>query len=232
MPKEKAMLSGHREIVMDTETTGLDPHKGHRIVEIAAVEIIGRVRTGKYFHSYVNPSRDMPEEAFRIHGISGEFLKDKPLFSTIAKEFLDFVGTSTMVIHNAPFDISFINFELATLGINPITMRRVVDTLPMARKKFPGSPASLDALCKRFNISLKSRDKHGALIDSELLALVYAELLGGLQGKFDLRNATNTIEVRDSKAFPQRQFPSSDEETEAHRQMLQKIKNPLWDKCS
>lgn len=226
------MLSNHREVVIDTETTGLEPHKGHRIVEIAAVEIIGRVRTGNHFHSYINPERDMPAEAFRIHGIAGEFLKDKPLFVHVAKDFLDFVGTSTMVIHNAPFDIAFLNHELAALGINPITMRRVVDTLPMARKKFPGSPASLDALCKRFSISLKSRDKHGALIDSELLALVYAELMGGLQGKFDLTTSTPTTQKKTVIDFPKRQFSQNEEETQAHKKMLSILKNPLWNKHS
>jgi len=223
------MLSSHREIVLDTETTGLDPHKGHRIVEIAAVELIGRVRTGNYFHAYVNPNRDMPTEAYNIHGISGEFLKDKPQFSTIAKDFLDFAGSSTMIIHNAAFDILFINHELATLGITPISMNRVVDTLLMARKKFPGAPASLDALCKRFNISLKSRDKHGALIDSELLALVYTELMGGLQGKFDLQNTQEAIQPRNRPTFPQRNFPVNDKESLKNQQMLQKINNAIWD---
>jgi DNA polymerase-3 subunit epsilon len=223
------MTSNHREVVIDTETTGLEPSKGHKIVEIAAVEIVGRVRTGKYFHRYVNPNRDMPDEAFRVHGISADFLKDKPTFPSITKEFLDFVGTSTMIIHNAAFDIAFINAELASLGINPITMRRVVDTLDLARRKFPGMPASLDALCKRFNISLKSRDKHGALIDSELLAMVYAELLGGMQKKLDLEQGNSD----DHKAsvnidFPARAFAVSKQEIIDHEQMLQAIKNPLW----
>jgi DNA polymerase-3 subunit epsilon len=221
-------MSSHREIVVDTETTGLDPSRGDRIVEIAAVEIVGRVRTGKYFHSYVNPERDMPNEAYKIHGISGEFLKDKPVFSEIAKDFLDFVGTSTMIIHNAPFDIAFINHELVKLGVNSITMKRVVDTLILARKKFPGSPASLDALCKRFNISLKSRDKHGALIDSELLALVYAELLGGAQKKLDLSKIPESSAVIQKKVFPLRSFSTDESEESAHNKMLAAIKNPLW----
>lgn len=221
-------MSSHREVVVDTETTGLDPNRGDRIVEIAAVEIVGRVRTGKYFHSYVNPERDMPNDAYKIHGISGEFLKDKPIFSDIAKEFLDFVGTSTMIIHNAPFDLAFINHELVKLGVNSITMKRVVDTLILARKKFPGSPASLDALCKRFNISLKSRDKHGALIDSELLAMVYAELLGGSQKRLDLTNIQESSTAIQKRSFPLRSFASDESEEAAHNKMLSAIKNPLW----
>lgn len=221
-------MSSHREVVVDTETTGLDPNRGDRIVEIAAVEIIGRVRTGKYFHSYVNPERDMPNDAYKIHGISGEFLKDKPIFSDIAKEFLDFVGTSTMIIHNAPFDLAFINHELVKLGVNSITMKRVVDTLILARKKFPGSPASLDSLCKRFNISLKSRDKHGALIDSELLAMVYAELLGGSQKRLNLTNTQESSTAIQKRSFPIRSFSSDEFEETAHNKMLSAIKNPLW----
>lgn len=224
-----------REIALDTETTGLDPKTGHRIVEIGCVEMINRVRTGNSYHAYLNPERDMPEEAFRIHGISGEFLKDKPLFSMVAKDFMAFIGDSTLVIHNAAFDIKFINAELASVKIPSIMSGRVIDTLLMARKKFPGSPANLDALCRRFNIDLSSRTKHGALLDAELLALVYLELMGGSQSKMELNQTVSVVSSQKQKRVaaavrPPRPHQPTTEELIAHAEFIKNIPNPLWEK--
>ena len=163
-----------REIVLDTETTGLDPNDGHRIVEIGGVEIYNGLPTGKTYHQYINPERDMPAEAFAVHGLSDDFLKDKPKFSEIADDFLRFVRDTQLVIHNAVFDLKFINAELAWAYKITIPLQKAVDTLQIARKKFPGSPASLDALCRRFNIDNSTRTQHGALLDSRILAEVYA----------------------------------------------------------
>lgn len=168
-----------REIALDTETTGLDPASGHRVVEIGCVEMIGHVRTGSHFHTYLNPERDMPPEAERIHGLSVAFLKDKPLFKTVARAFLEFIGDSPLVIHNAGFDLKFLNYELDILGLPLIGPERATDTVLIARKMFPGSPANLDALCKRFSIDLSDRTKHGALLDAELLADVYLAMTRG-----------------------------------------------------
>jgi DNA polymerase-3 subunit epsilon len=173
-----------REIVIDTETTGLDPQSGHRIVEIAAVELFHHVPTGRRFHCYVNPERDVPEEAYAVHGLTADFLAGHPPFAAAADEFLAFVAGDPLVIHNAEFDLAFLNAELARLG-RPILRSPAVDTLSLARRRFPGAPASLDALCKRFSIDLSARDKHGAEIDCGLLAAVYVELLGGRQPGLD-----------------------------------------------
>lgn len=175
-----------REIVFDTETTGFDPFSGDRLVEIGCVEVENYLPTGRSFHQYVNPERDMPEGAFRIHGLSAEYLKDFPVFSEIYGEFVDFVGDAKLVAHNASFDMKFINWELAQVGHGKIPMSRAVDTLEIARRKFPGSPNTLDALCKRFAIDNSNRVKHGALLDAELLAEVYLELMGGRQRGFSL----------------------------------------------
>ena len=186
-----------REIVLDTETTGLYCNDGDRIIEIGCVEVINKIRTGVYYHTYINPERDVPIESYNVHGISEDFLQDKPLFRKIADEFLDFIGNSTLIIHNAGFDVGFLNFELELCGKPSIPRGRVIDTLKIARKKHPGSPASLDALCKRFDISLDTRDKHGALIDAELLAQVYIELLGGSQSSLNLEQESNVhIEIQ------------------------------------
>jgi DNA polymerase-3 subunit epsilon len=221
-----------REIVLDTETTGLDPFKGHRLVEIGCIELINRVRTGNYFHYYLNPQRDMPEEAFNIHGISSEFLKDKPLFSSIATKFIEFIEGASLIIHNAAFDLKFINYELKKIGLSPISNEKIIDTLLIARKKFPGSPASLDALCKKFNIDLSSRDKHGALLDSELLSDVYIELTGGNQSKMVFIEKEEIIEteflITKTINYPPRKFLPSNDELELHKEFLKKIKNPLW----
>ena len=170
-----------REIVLDTETTGLDPGSGDRIVEIGCLELVNRLPTGQTYHVYINPERDMPREAEAVHGLSAKFLSDKPLFAEIADEFAAFVKGAALIIHNASFDMKFLNAELAKLGRDDLRDNQIIDTLAMARKKFPGAPASLDALCRRFGVDNSNRDLHGALIDSELLAGVYLELSGGRQ---------------------------------------------------
>lgn len=222
-----------REIILDTETTGLDPASGHRIVEIGCVEVIGGIRSGAFFHTYLNPEREVPDEAYRVHGISTEFLRDKPIFAEKVDEFMEFIAGDMLVIHNAGFDMRFINAELQRLGFAALPMERALDTVLMARRKFPGSPASLDALCRRFEIDLAARTKHGALLDAELLADVYLELLGGRQVALLLEGARNaaavsaaelTIELR-----PARDFPPSAQELEAHALMLAKLKNPVWE---
>lgn len=170
-----------REIVLDTETTGFDPESGDRIVEIGAVELINHMPSGATYHQYINPRRDMPEDAFKVHGLSEEFLRDFPPFEEIAQGFLDFIAESRLIIHNASFDMKFLNAELGWAGHTRLPDRRALDTLDMARKKFPGAPASLDALCRRFAIDNSARTLHGALLDSEILAEVYLELIGGRQ---------------------------------------------------
>lgn len=222
-----------REIALDTETTGLDPAEGHRIIEIGCVEIYNRIRTGKIFHAYVNPERGVPAESFNIHGISGEFLRDKPLFTDVKDDFLDFIGNDPLVIHNAAFDMKFINSELYKLGEELLDMSRAVDTLIIARRKFPGSPANLDALCRRFEIDLSKREKHGALLDAELLADMYRELMGGSQESFklDKTNEEKTVEKQEGnkKILSAREHYATIEEQELHEQFLQKmIKESLW----
>jgi DNA polymerase III subunit epsilon len=175
-----------REIVLDTETTGLDPNSGDRIVEIGGVELKNLVPTGRTYHQYINPERDMPREAFEVHGLSAEFLSDKPVFAQIASAFADFVGDARLVIHNAAFDVKFLNAELGWAGRPSIPWARAVDTLDIARRRFPGAQNSLDALCRRFGVDNSGREKHGALLDSELLAEVYLELMGGRQPDFSL----------------------------------------------
>jgi DNA polymerase III subunit epsilon len=170
-----------REVILDTETTGLDPANGDRVVEIGAIELLNHLPTGRTFHVYVNPERDMPKEAEAVHGLSAAFLRDKPVFAAIAQDFLDFIGDATLIIHNASFDLAFLNAELAFLRLPALMPERVVDTLHIARQKHPGSANSLDALCRRYGIDNSRRTKHGALLDSELLAEVYLELIGGRQ---------------------------------------------------
>ena len=175
-----------REIVWDTETTGFDPFAGDRIVEIGAVELNQHLPTGRVYHQYINPERDMPPGAFEVHGLSIDFLKDFPVFSDIARDFIDFVGDATLIAHNAKFDMKFINAELKNANLPQVPLNQSLDTLEIARKKFPGAQNSLDALCRRFNIDNSSRQKHGALLDSEILAEVYLELVGGRQPDFSL----------------------------------------------
>ncbi|KAA9006822.1 DNA polymerase III subunit epsilon [Histidinibacterium aquaticum] len=175
-----------REIVLDTETTGFEPDDGDRIVEIGAVELKGHVPTGRTYHQYINPERSMPQGAFEVHGLGDDFLRDKPVFAAIGQAFLDFVGDAKLVIHNAAFDMKFLNAELRWCGLPGLPDDRAIDTLAIAKRKFPGSPASLDALCRRFAIDNSSRVLHGALLDSEILAEVYLELIGGRQPDFAL----------------------------------------------
>jgi DNA polymerase-3 subunit epsilon len=222
-----------REIILDTETTGLDPASGHRVIEIGCLEIIGGAKTGEFFHTYVNPEREVPAEAEMVHGISTAFLQDKPLFAQVVDDFLAFIGEARLVIHNAAFDMKFINAELARHGFPALPMDRSLDTVAMARKKFPGSPASLDALCKRFEIDLSARTKHGALLDAELLAEVYVELMGGKQVKLALDplgvlpKELDGLETR--TALIAREFFVSPEELAAHEDMLAKLKQPIWE---
>jgi DNA polymerase-3 subunit epsilon len=178
-----------REIVLDTETTGLDPADGHRVLEIGAVEIVHQSLTGRVFHALINPERDVPQDAVRVHGHTAAVLKDKPVFASIVDEFLAFIGASNLVIHNADFDVRFVNAELARLGLAAIAMERVVDTLTLARKKHPGQPNSLDALCDRYRIDRTRRVRHGALLDAEILVEVYCELMGGRQRSLMLDDA-------------------------------------------
>lgn len=197
-----------REIIFDTETTGLDPATGDRIVEIGCVECINHVPTGETFHVYINPERDMPEAAFKVHGLSTDFLKTKPVFAAIAEDFVNFIGDAKLVAHNAMFDLGFINAELKRLGYDTIDQSRIVDTLALARKKNPFGPNSLDALCARFGIDNSRRTKHGALLDAEILAEVYLEMMGGRQTGLDLAaekiivTSETTIEIVQTRARP------------------------------
>ncbi|MBO7332627.1 MAG: DNA polymerase III subunit epsilon, partial [Alphaproteobacteria bacterium] len=212
-----------REIVFDTETTGLDPFSGDKLVEIGAVELIDQIPTGRKFHEYINPMRSMSEEVIKIHGLTEEFLSDKPTFEEICDDFLAFVGDdSVLVAHNATFDMKFINCELASVGREKISNDRVVDTLVIARKRFPGSSVNLDELCRRFHIDNSARTVHGALLDAELLADVYLELMGGREPDLVLGNngkktVQNDEEKNKEKVFrAPREFPVSEIELEAH----------------
>ena len=216
-----------REIVLDVETTGLDPGDGHRIVEIACVELVHHVPTGRSFHRYVNPERDMPADALAVHGLTAEFLARQPPFAAGLDELLVFIGSDPLVIHNAEFDLAFLNAELARLQREPITSG-YVDTLTMARRRFPGSPASLDALCRRFDIDLSGRVEHGAEIDCSLLAAVYLELLGGRQPGLEFAGPTAlAVEVTRVVRAPRPHTPAA-EELVAHMAMLKMISEPLW----
>jgi DNA polymerase-3 subunit epsilon len=223
-----------REIVLDTETTGFDPASGHRVVEIGCVELINHVPTGETFHVYLNPERDMPEEAFNVHGLSEEFLSDKPLFAEVAEKFMAFVGDAKLVIHNADFDMKFLNWELQMLNYPVMPRERAIDTVAMARKRFPGSPASLDALCRRFGIDNSARDKHGALLDAELLADVYLELIGGREPGLALASASRQIAAAAAQAAlvrqarPPRPHVASEEERAAHGEFIAKLTDALW----
>ncbi|MGE5475286.1 MAG: DNA polymerase III subunit epsilon [Bacteroidales bacterium] len=220
-----------REIVLDTETTGFDPITGDRIVEIGCVELINHLPSGNVYHQYINPERHMPEEAFKVHGLSDEFLSDKPVFAEIVADFRKFIGDDPLVIHNAEFDMKFINAEFARLGFPALPMSRAIDTVVMARKKFPGSPANLDALCRRFEIDNSNRTFHGALLDSELLAEVYLQLIGGRQPGFELGLASakggDQLKVVRERREP-RPHAASPEELEAHAAFIGKMKKPVW----
>jgi DNA polymerase-3 subunit epsilon len=220
-----------REVVLDTETTGLSPDSGDRIVEIGCLELANHMSTGRHFHVYINPQMAMPSAAQDVHGLSDEFLSDKPLFAAVADDFLDFVGDDPLVIHNAAFDMGFINAELKRMGRAPLPPEQAIDTVSMARQRFPGSPASLDALCRRFGIDNSSRTLHGALLDAELLAEVYLELNGGRQPGLVLQTATQeTTEALkiDRVDRPPRPHAASEEELARHAAFLEKLTNPIW----
>jgi DNA polymerase-3 subunit epsilon len=223
-----------REIVFDTETTGLDPLQGDRLVEIGCIELVNRFPSGKIFHRYVNPERDMPREAFAVHGLSAEFLKDHPVFAAIADEFLDFIGDAPLVAHNAFFDLGFINAELGLVRKPPIGRERIVDTLMLARRKHPGGQNKLDDLCARYRIDNSRRTKHGALLDAELLAEVYVELIGARQTLLNLSNAAERA-AQDGRqaALPPRpqalQPRLSDTDIAAHRAFVASLgEAPIW----
>jgi DNA polymerase-3 subunit epsilon len=238
-----------REIVLDTETTGISPRDGHRIIEIGALELMHHLPTGEKLHIYINPERDIDDGAVAVHGLTSAFLSDKPLFAEIVDEFLSFIGDAPLVIHNASFDMGFINAELDKIQHPPLPMDRAIDTLAMARKKFPGAQANLDALCRRFEIDNSHRDLHGALVDADLLASVYVELLGGRQPglslgaenkndtaavAIDAEQASSMLQIdRDKKPVrPIRPHAPTAEETAAHDAFLAKLKDPIWLKTS
>lgn len=224
-----------REIALDTETTGFDPLQGHRIVEIGCVELINHMPTGAHFHRYINPERDVPPEAAAVHGLTADRLANEPVFAAVVGEFLDFVGESRLVIHNAEFDMRFINAELTRLGLKTLPMTRALDTVAMARQKFPGAPASLDALCRRFGIDNSNRVLHGALLDAQLLGEVYLELCGGRQPDLVLGAtrgdgaAAGTAGIETLRVFREpRPHAPLPEEIEAHAALLDKLKEPIW----
>lgn len=224
-----------REIVFDTETTGLSFDAGHRLAEIGCVELVNRVETGRVFHAYLNPERPMPAEAQKIHGLSDAFLADKPVFATVVHDFLAFIGDDPLVAHNAAFDFGFLNGELAQAGLVPVSMERMVDTLAIARVKHPGSKHSLDALCTRYGVDRSSRTFHGALLDAQLLAQVYVELTGGrqidlvLQPTADAADAAPLAVASPPRAArPSRIFDVPAEELARHAGFVADLKDPLW----
>ncbi len=221
-----------REIVLDTETTGLDPSAGHRIVEIGCVELLHCLPSGRQFRKYLNPERDMPEGARAVHGLTDEFLATQPLFEAVVDEFLEFIGDAPLVIHNAQFDLKFLNAELGKLGKPGIGPARTIDTVAMARQRFPGAQASLDALCRRFEIDNSSRDLHGALLDCQLLAEVYLELCGGRQPGFDLDPASRAAAAGPAAPArshrPARPHAPTAEESAAHDALIDSMKDPVW----
>lgn len=223
-----------REIVLDTETTGFKPEEGHRIIEIGCVELINHVATDNHFHVYVNPEREIPEEATRVHGITDERVANEPIFDAVVEGFLEFIGSDPIVAHNASFDAHFLNWELVLAG-KPKLSNEIVDTLAIARRKFPGAPATLDALCRRFGVDNSGRTFHGALLDAQLLAEVYLELLGGRQAGLDL--SARPVATRAGAAGPAtgprllrppRPHAPTPEELEAHVTMVAALKNPVW----
>lgn len=225
-----------REIVLDTETTGFEPSQGHRLVEIGCIELINYVPSGRIFHQYINPEREVPVEAYNVHGLAYDFLKDHPPFKDIGHLFLEFIGDAPLVIHNAKFDMKFLNAELRSHDWAEMPFSRAICTLTMARKKFPGSPASLDALCKKFGVDNKARDKHGALLDAELLAQVYLELIGGKQPGLSLDFSSNggestSTETKENREFrPARVHQLTQEEQDLHQFLVGQLKDPVWAK--
>lgn len=222
-----------REIVLDTETTGFDPASGDRIVEIGCVELDNHLPTGKDFHCYIDPGRDMPQSAFEVHGLSAEFLAGKPKFAEICDDFLDFIKSDPLIIHNAGFDMKFLNAELKWARREPLLMAQAVDTVSLARKKYPGAQASLDALCRRFGVDNSAREKHGALLDAQILAEVYLELIGGREPGLGLGMGERADDQ--STAGPATRptpLPDrvSEEERAAHSQFIANIKDALWNR--
>ncbi|MCC5972827.1 MAG: DNA polymerase III subunit epsilon [Rubellimicrobium sp.] len=224
-----------REIVLDTETTGFEPEEGDRLVEIGAVELFNHLPTGRTYHQYVNPQRNMPQAAFEVHGLGDDFLADKPVFAEIATAFVEFIGDARLVIHNASFDMKFLNAELGWVRMPPIPMDRAIDTLAIARRKFPGAPASLDALCRRFGIDNSARTLHGALLDSEILAEVYLQLIGGRQPDFGLAAQGGTRTKGQSEVWRPRPRPVplaprlTEAEAEAHAAFIRTLGDAaLW----
>lgn len=218
-----------REVVLDTETTGLDPAAGHRVVEIGAIELINHVATGNEFHCYLDPQRDVPAEAFAVHGLSAAFLSGKPLFADIAQDLLRFLDDSPLVMHNAAFDLGFLNAEFSRINGLPIRREHCVDTLEIARRQFPGAPANLDALCRRYQIDLTDRAVHGALKDAKLLASVYLELCGGREpGLAFVPTRTRRLTGIDASAWTPRLIQPSPAEVTAHDQFMATIKGALW----
>lgn len=226
-----------REIVLDTETTGLDPKSGHRIIEIGCVELINHIPSGVEYHEYINPERDVPREAFAVHGISSDMLTDKPKFGELADGFLEYIGDAQLVIHNASFDIGFLNWELAAVDRPVIEMSRVTDTLALARRKHAGSPNSLDALCKRYKVDNSSREVHGALLDSQLLADVYLHLIGGHQTELGLASERNRARQSGGAKAKAMQRPAplpsrvTEDEAKAHQEFVAALgDDALWRK--
>ena len=220
-----------REIVLDTETTGLDPAEGHRVIEIACLELMNHVPTGVTFQRHVNPEREMPDDALEVHGITAAFLADKPRFAEIAEDLLAFLGSAPLVIHNAEFDLKFLNVELARVGLPPLPPERAIDTLLLARRRFPGAQASLDALCRRFEIDTSARVKHGALVDCDLLAQVYLELLGGRQPVLGLAAeflGSAKAGAGERPVRPARPHAPDAAELAAHGAMVARLKDPVW----
>ncbi len=222
-----------RQIALDTETTGLSPSAGHRIVEIGCIELVNHIPTGNHFHRYVNPERGIPEEVVQIHGLTEDFLSRHPVFADLADDFLTFIGDAPLVIHNAEFDLAFLNAELARLSLPALESERCIDTLMLARQRFPGAPASLDALCKRFGVDNSEREKHGALLDSALLAEVYLELVGGREPGLSLTvaeaKATHRITDPEKSSREPRPHKPTEEEGIAHATLLTRLKDPIWE---
>ena len=220
-----------REIVLDTETTGLDPKLGHRIVEIGAIELINHIPTDNTYHCYISPERDVDQGAFEVHGLSTRFLSQFETFGNVVDEFNAFIKGDPLIIHNAPFDIGFLNSELSAIGRNAIDENRIIDTLPMARQKFPGAQVNLNALCRKYNIDNSHRDLHGALVDADLLASVYLELIGGKQPGLQLATERKKQGIKESVVQQERVkrvFAVEATELEAHSKLLDSLANPIW----
>jgi len=219
-----------REIVLDTETTGFDPLTGHRVVEIGCIELLNHIPTGNEFHRYLNPERDMPAEAEAVHGLSSAFLSDKPLFAAVAEDLIAFIGDAPIVAHNASFDMNFINAELRRIGKIALAVERAIDTVTLARRKFPGAQASLDALCRRFQIDTSARGKHGALLDAQLLSKVYLELVGGREPGLALAaaEAASAHQAAARVARAPRPHAPTPEELAAHETFVATLKNAIW----